>query len=847
MTPIGSQVTSSYAGLPGFRDEAIERAGIPRGPWEELLRGLDALGTAELERRRRETARHLRENGVTYNVYGDSRNLARQWDLDVIPFVFGSDEWREIETGLIQRAVLFDHMLRDLYGPQKLIREGLLPPELVFANPGFLRPLHGAQIGGGSYLHFYAVDLARSPDGRWWVMGDRTQSPSGAGYALENRIITSRILPDLFQSSQVYRLAAFFRRVRETLLSLAPGGRENPRIVLLTPGPYNEAYFEHAFLARYLGYTLVEGEDLTIRDNHVFLRTLEGLKPVDVIIRRTDDDYCDPLELRDDSTLGVPGLVQAIHAGGVTVANILGSGLVETPAMMAFLPGLCRHFLGEELRIPSVATWWCGQEYALDQVRSNLSNLVIKGAFPSARVDAVFGGGLSAPERDGLLDRVASAPHRYVAQERITPGTAPVWESGKLLARHTILRAFLVASRGSYAVMPGGLTRVSSSIDTLVGSMQRGGGSKDTWVRGETVMTGPVTPVIIGRVSELSRGIADLPSRAAENLYWLGRYIERAESTVRLFRAVLTRIADESGAGSLPELSALLEVMNRTGHLEPEDTGIATIENIAVVETKLLARLFSDAPEASLPSTIRALGQISFVIRDRLSVDAAKVLYRIVEDYGDFPADSRDVLGRVLELMDRMIFTIAAFGGFENESMTRSHGWRFLDMGRRLERAVQMVELLLTTVVRKVDREEAVLAALLEIADSSMTYRSRYLTTVQFTPVLDLLLTDETNPRSVAFQLDKLAEHIRAIPRIAPRGLWTPEERMAMSMMGDVRLGDIERLGAANRKGVRASLERLLVKLARTLPEFSDSLSRRYLSHAEAGHQLVSMRPEISS
>ncbi|MEO0588777.1 MAG: circularly permuted type 2 ATP-grasp protein, partial [Planctomycetota bacterium] len=367
----------------------------------------------------------------------------------------------------MQRARVLNMVLADLYGPQRLLTEGLLPPELVFAHPHFLRPCHGIAVPGDQHLILYAADLARNPDGSWWVVNDRTQAPSGAGYALENRVVLSRMLPGLFRDCGVRRLATFFARLRENLMRLAPTASDNPRIVVLTPGPYNETYFEHAYIARYLGFPLVEGGDLTVRDNQVFLKTLGGLLRVDVILRRVDDTFCDPLELRGDSMLGVAGLVQAAAAGQVTIANPLGSGAVDGPALTAFIPALCRALLGEELKLPSVASWWCGQPSELDYVLDNLDGLVVKPAFPGLDDGPVFGSHLSKASREDLAERVKARPHHFVGQESVALSTAPVWRDGALTTRHVMLRAFVCATKDGYEVMPGGLVRGSAASDSM--------------------------------------------------------------------------------------------------------------------------------------------------------------------------------------------------------------------------------------------------------------------------------------------------------------------------------------------------------------------------------------------
>src|SRR5277367_4396116 len=539
-------------------DELSADGVTPRPHWAHLMDSLLEIGDAELERRWSRAERRIRENGITYNIYSDPLGANRAWQIDIIPLLIPAEEWRYIEAGIIQRAQLLGLLLEDLYGSQDLVARGHFPAALLFANPAFLRPLVGVQVPAHSYLHMLAIDLARSPDGQWWVLADRTQAPSGSGYALENRTIVSDVLPDLFRASNVLRLAPFFRAQREALTNLAQC--DNPRIVLLTPGPYNETYFEHSYIARYLGFTLVEGADLTVRDRRVFLKTVDGLEQVDVILRRVDDSFCDPLELRSDSLLGVPGLVDAIVAGNVKVANALGSGLIETAAVMPFLPGLSRQLLDEDLKLPSVATWWCGQPYALDWVLNHLDSVVVKPAFPSSGMEPVFGHELAHAEKGRFADRLRARPHEYVAQEQIALSTAPVWDNGRLNSRSVVLRTYVLNTGNGWTAIPGGLVRVAEAEGSVV-SMQRGGHSKDAWVLWDS----PVDTFSMLRPKnepvELRRIPRVVPSRVADNVFWLGRYVERAENIARILRSMIPRVqrAEEAEFGCLIRLHGCLE------------------------------------------------------------------------------------------------------------------------------------------------------------------------------------------------------------------------------------------------------------------------------------------------
>ena len=833
---------SQYPSDPAFYDEMLMSDGQIRAPWQPLVDSVAAMGPEGLASRWQEGRRLLHDNGVTYNVYGDGdpRSTDRPWPLDPLPLIIDENEWATIEAAVRQRATLLNALLADFYGPQRLLHANLFPPELLFRHPGFLRPCCNLPVSRDIYLHNYAADLARSPDGQWWVIADRTQTPSGAGYALENRLVSQRVLPDVFRAARVRRLADFFQSYRELLHSLVPYHHDNPRIVLLTPGPYNETYFEHAFLARYLGYTLVEGGDLTVRDNTVFLKTLGGLLPVDLIMRRQDDSFCDPLELREDSVLGVPGLVQAVRAGNVTIVNALGSGLLESPATAAFLPGLCKHLLGEELKMPTVATWWCGQEGPLSHVLENLASLVIKPTFASARRLPIFGAKLSDAERERLREEIRQAPADYVAQEQVALSWVPVWqEGGGLAPRHMVLRVYVTASEGSYAVMPGGLTRITSSLDSLVASMQHGGGSKDTWVLSSSPVTQTTLMTAASTSLEVSRATFDLPSRVADNLFWLGRYAERVESAVRVARAILTRLYQESDPTNEAGLEAAVRIMAALGHLSPklvESNGTGADDSS--LEREMFAAIYDSEEKSSLGWTLNQLRRVAWLLRNRFSADAWQILNHFDKQFASPPPVEPLRMGRALSLLDDAIMRLSAFSGLVMESMTRGDGWRFLDIGRRLERALQMVEMLRHGLDAPNHDGSGELQTLLEIADSSLTYRSRYLTSMQADLVLDLLLLDEANPRSIAFQLARLREHVEALPDRSANARHSANWRVAVRLLSAVQLADARELIRGGGKGDSSSFEGLLVGLAAGLRALSENLARDYFEHTLASRQL---------
>ncbi|HEV2969296.1 MAG TPA: circularly permuted type 2 ATP-grasp protein [Pirellulales bacterium] len=839
---------AGYQPLPGVYDEMFAAPGELRPQWRQFVTLLNAMGRVELGRRWEQAQRLIRENGVTYNVHGDAEGKDRPWELDAIPLLLPGDEWSALSTGLAQRARLLNLILADIYGPQTLVAGGHLPPELIFAHAGFLRPCHRIHVPDQTFLSLYAAHLARSAEtGNWVVLSDRTQSPLGAGYAVENRIVISRMLPNKYRDCRVERLASFFISVREALHGLAAHHRENPWIVLLSPGPASPTYFEDAYLARYLGYTLVEGGDLTVRDQRVYLKTLGGLIQVDVILRRVPDDHCDPLELRGGSRAGVPGLLQAVRGGNVVVANALGSGLLEAPALLAFFPRLARHLIGEELRIPSVATWWCGQPAELTHVLENIEQLVIKPAFSLARTRPIVGGQLSRGELTELIERIKARPRNYVGQQWVTRSTAPVMANGGVQPWHVALRAFLVAADGSYQVMPGGLTRVSAAGDRLGDSMLAGEGSKDVWVLSE----GPVAPVSLLQSPEtpvpLRRSGNDLPSRVADNLYWLGRHVERAEGAVRLLRSIVLRLAGESDPANLPELTSLLHALAEQGQIRPEFIVYAGGKETPIVDREILAFIFDPQRAGSLRSTVDSVRHVASIVRDRISLDSWRILNRVEQDFLSIQTTAAVQLSDVLSMLNQMIVDLSAFSGVGTESMTRGPGWRFLDMGRRIERAQHTISLLRSTLVADGHDENPVLEALLEIADSSMTYRNRYLTTLRLAPVLDLLMTDETNPRSVGFQLVALSGHVENLPRDQAEPLFTAEQRTMLGALASLRLADVAQLSQLDREGSRRHLDRLLSRLAQQLRALSDGISHKYLVHAGPSRQLAEIRPSAGA
>ncbi len=816
-----SHLLSGYSALPDRYDELLSGLGEPRPHWDAFLRSMAAREGLEISDTLSLMEREIRENGITYNVYADPQGADRPWEVDPLPLLLSASEWAEIETGIAQRAELLNRVLTDLYGAQDLLRSGAIPPSVIFGHSGFLHQVQGIRPPGGIHLFQYAADLARSPDGHWWVVNDRTQAPSGAGYALENRLVVSRVFPDMFRDLHVQHLASFFAALRDSLLRWAPRSDAPPLVVLLTPGPYNETYFEHALLARYLGFALVEGNDLTVRDGCVWMKTVEGLRRVHAILRRQDGDYCDPLELRSDSALGVPGLTDCARRGTVMLANALGSGVLESGALMGYLPALSERLLGEPLKMPSVATWWLGEPAAFDDAWERLDRVLIKPLERAVREPAVFGADLSPAQRDQLRARVAARPQRYVAQEWVHVSQAPVLERtagarppGQRLQSRTVgLRVFAVATPDGYRVMPGGLTRVAGDGDSRVIAMQRGGRSKDTWVLSDAAVNASFS--LLGRTvrpEDLVNSRANVASRAAENLFWFGRYGERCDATARLLRVAIAGVLDDDSqlADGVPPALVLAQ---RWGLLAERDdeTALATDST----ETDLL--LAATGPEQGLAARLQQLARVAFSLRDRMSADNWRALNQITSD----PVFERGVsLPVALAWLDRAVLTLTTLSGFVLDGMTRGTGWRFLSMGRRIERLSSV-----TAALQVATREGHAqgLDWLLELADSTVTYRSRYLVAPEWLPVLDLLVRDEANPRSVAFQVKGLAEYIAKLE--------LSHGRFASDVLAPGHAA-LRNLSAADLHPESAALAAVLDQLQRAAHAVSEELSLKFFSHA---------------
>lgn len=712
------------------------------------------------------------------------------------------------------------------------MRRRLLPPELVYGHPGFLRPCDQIRIPGPQQLLTCAIDVARDADGSTWVLADRTQAPSGAGYALENRVVISRVFPSLYRDAQVHRLAPFFRALRASLVGVAPPTATDPRVVVLTPGSLSETAFEHAFLASYLGYPLVEGNDLTVREGRLWFRSLGRLEPVDVVLRRVDTWFCDPLELRPDSRLGVPGLVEACRRGTVSVVNTLGSGVLENPALMAFLPKLSEALLGQELHLPCVPTWWCGDRLSRKHVLAHLDQLVIKPVARSVGQGSIVGWELSSTELDELRSRIESRPQAWIGQARLALASAPTLSNQGLDARRTVLRTFLVARGESYMAMPGGLTRAAPTGDGVLISNQTGAVNKDTWV----LASEPEVPNSYwfrsGPAVAAVDPAASMSSRAAENLFWLGRYAERAEDLVRLLRVVNDR-RNEFERGTNPAgtvcLRVLLGALTHTTTTYPGFVGdVAGL--LDSPEPELLSLLLDEHRPGTLAHAARHLVDCAYAVRDQLSADTWMMIGSISHELLDLGAEPSERQNLVEAKLSRVMQNLLALSGLIGESMVRDPGWRFLDAGRRIERGIQLTGFLSATLAerRGLATDSLLLESTLVATESIITYRRRYRSQAQLETVLDLLLLDAENPRSMAYQVEALGGDVRAFPVHATSGRISTAEKHTLATSTALLLGDTAALATPSPDGFYRSLIAFLGQTASGLARTADAIQETH-------------------
>jgi len=836
-----------YIPAPSSYNELFSDGKNIRPDWQTFFSSLGQLGYNELQNRNADILRLLKENGVAYNIYNDPSGESRPWELDPIPQLITAKEWETINAGLIQRAELFNLLLKDIYGPQTLIKKGIIPQELIYMHPGFIRSCVNVQLPGLQHLVLYAADMARGNDGRLWIISDRTQAPSGSGYALENRFAMSSVLPELFADLQVRRLSPYFDSLQQALKAIAPHNTSNPRIVILTPGPDNETYFEHSYLASYLGLTLVQGNDLMVKDNCVWVKTIEGLEKVDVILRRLDDAYCDPLELKSDSLLGIPGLMQAVRKGNVAIANPLGSSIVENAGLVPFLPAIAKHFFGKELIMPTIATWWCGQPKEMEYVIANLKKLVVRKIFRNVAGtrSAIDGASLSAIQAEELIKQIKANPFLYVGQEKINFSSAPSLVDGKIVAGHSLFRSFLVSHNNSYVAMPGGLTRNSTVENSFIISNQLGGISKDTWVlSAEDEQEQPVFLQLNTDIRETKQLKRSLPSHTAENLFWVGRYTERVIYNARLQRTVMQQML-KSNKPFIKEDSnttetLLLQTLTQCTFTFP---GFFDEENDPYSNPwgELTDVLYNEKRNGSLSQNISMLKRSVYSVRNFWALDTWRVLLQMEEEWNKAKTDKQADHLRMIHTIDALNTSMFAFLGMNRESVRREQGWNILDLGRKIEQSLYTITLLKALFQKK--QEEQVEYDLLEsvmIASQSLiTYRYTYRDHLQLPLALELLMLDNNYPKSLAYLVKKIKRYVSLLPNEI-RDIQLSEKKRNMQEADSLlQLADVATLVQYDPYSKEFNeLNKFLDKLYELISDTSVLISKTYFRHSQAQKQL---------
>jgi uncharacterized circularly permuted ATP-grasp superfamily protein/uncharacterized alpha-E superfamily protein len=842
---LNGDLARGYRPGAGVFDELADATGVLKAHWRPLLHELGSLDPATRALRTEQLNVGVRETGIAYDLFSDPSSTVQPWRIDLVPLIITAEEWRALERALIQRARLFEAVLADLYGKQTLLASGTIPHQLVFSDPSYLRPCQNIRPANG-FIQFFATDLARGPDGRWRVIDTHAETPAGIGYALANRMVHTNVAGDIFSACNALRLAPFFQQLQAALARRAD--RADPAIALLTPGPHHNDFFSHAYLARYLGLLLVEGGDLRVTSDRVSLKTLHGLMPVDLIVRCVAGALADPLELDSSGFAGPVGLLQAIRRHPDFVANALGASLAENRGLSAYLPQLSKTLLGEDLAIPDGPRWWLGDASNREHVIANLDHMVIRPAHegtarPGRAIAGLDPARLEPDALDALMEEIEIRGASLVAEAKVGFGTTPSLTPAGLVPKPYALRLFVTATSDGFAVMPGGLAMTVDPNQTVALSAPDGE-SRDVWVVSDHVpppFTSLWRPAIAA--ARVERGPQDLPSRAADNLFWLGRYTERADWTMRTLRICLSRLQEDSAPrqelrASRTALELLLSKEEGKVPAEWEATDTRLIEQLA---RNLMT---SSEWHYGLPRTLDNIHRVASVTRDRLSLEAWRTL-------NDFYASRRwraetmpTKIADSLRLLEDGLRVLAAFHGLTHENMTRNFGWSFLDMGRRMSRARNLAELLrgIFGKSRSGEDDSGSLLFTLELADSFITYRSRYRLAPMLPLVLDLLLIDESNPRAIAFQLAELVRHIDALPQSRERGARIDEQRMALALLTSVRLADVASLARPEPDGARPRLQKLLDEQIAALPLLSDVIGRRYFNLVEKDAKWVRAR-----
>ncbi|BBZ42462.1 circularly permuted type 2 ATP-grasp protein [Mycobacterium conspicuum] len=810
-------------------DEFVDDAGNVRPAWTELAAALGERGRAGLDRLHSVVNNLIDNDGITYTGAGGHGAEPGPWRLDPLPLLLSVVDWEVLEAGLVQRSRLLDAVLADLYGPRRALTSGVLPPELLFAHPGYLRVANGIEIPGRHQLFMHACDVSRLADGGFQVNADWTQAPSGAGYALADRRVIAHANPDLYEKIGPRPTTPFAQALRLALIDAAPDGAQDPAVVVLSPGIYSETAFDQAYLATLLGFPLVESADLVVRDGTLWMRSLGTLKRVDVVFRRVDADYADPLDLRADSRLGVVGLVEAQRRGTVTVVNTLGSGILESAGLLRFLPELARFLLDEDPLLQTAPVYWAGIDDERSHLLANLSSLLIKSTVGG---ETIVGPTLSSAERDELAARITAIPQQWVGQELPEFSSAPTDYAGVLSSAGTGMRLFTVAQRSGYAPMIGGLGYIMASgaaayaLNTVA--------AKDIWVlpaeraRAEAVSLPTVTPVKTGA------GTLGVSSpRVLSDLFWMGRYGERAENMARLLIVARERYHEFRHRQNTEESECVPVLMAALVRITGTDIAVAgdRAEMIAVAPSTLWSLTVDRERPGSLVQSVDGLALAARAVRDQLSRDTWMVLAgveRAMVHRADPPDSLAEGDALLASVQSQTLAGMLTLSGVAAESMVRDVGWTMMDIGKRIERGLWLTALLRDTLtaVRSAVAEQTIIESTLLASESSVIYRRRTVGNVSVAALAELMLFDATNPRSLVYQLERLRADLSDLP--GSSGSSRPERAIA-EISTRLRRSHPDELEEVV-DGRREELAELLTAVHAGLRDLADVISATQLS-----------------
>ena len=814
-------------------DEMFDTQCNVRPHWNEIKNGLDNAGIKQLEQKQTEIDWRLEDNGVTYNIYNDPEGNNRRWNLDPIPLVLTSTEWEEISKGLKQRAKLLNLIFKDLYTEQRLIKEGIVPAEIIFAHKSFIPEVFNFENKDYYSMRFYATDISRGPNGKFWVINDRTQSPSGLGYAIENRLTMNSISNDLYPNIEILKMAKFIEGFKDMLKSLSSSNHENPLIALLTPGPLNETYFEHSYISSFLDLTLVQGEDLLVKNNQLWLKNLNGLRKVDTLIRRVDSQYCDPLELKNNSQLGVAGLVNVIRKDNLSMINPIGIGILENIGLNPFMKNIAKFLLNEELILPQIATWWCGQKKELDFVLANIKNLIIKKIDRTDNIEVYFANDLNEEELNILIEKIQNNPHYYVGQEIIDFSTTPSFTKGKVEPRNTVIRAFSYLHEEKYHVMPGGLIRVSPSKDSLVVSNQKGGTSKDLWILGKDDDFSGNS--IFKNRSFIDSRLENISTKRAENLFWLGRYLTRSITTARMIRFNLKSMLNLNRYDDHTNSKQTNKILNNAlTHLTMSYPGFLD-DKTATLPMKEIISLIRDKNRAgTLSFSITMLSDLNASVKNLLTMEAWRIYEKMQKEWNNYNKKDISTNKEHINELDKLLIYLMAYKELIDESIFKEQGLILFDIGSKIEVSQLLISKLRSLLTLKLDKliEYDVLDSMLNSYESYNSYRAYYKSSLALENVLDFLVFNTKYPKALIYIINQLLADLKELPKNINNSHLSSFEEPIFKVFSMITLTNTQKLLESQEdEYVYTQLDEFLSTISDLLTKTSDELTKTYFSH----------------